>query len=166
MPKPAKAKPKQKPNPKRKPEPEEPGITAKKEYWVVLAAVLAVASAVFGFTQSLGAAEIAMLIAAVVVPIGVIGFVRISPSTLSISKRATFLFMGMSLIGFGIWAAIVLVGGRYGLITQVTAALGSNFFIVTTLSICLSLGALAGELIGRNREVQIRLFNSAGQVKD
>ncbi len=65
--------------------------------------------------------------------------------------------MGISIIGFGIWAAIILLGNRYGL-GALVEAWGDQFFAVTTLVICLSVGTLIGELIGRNKEVQIRLF--------
>jgi hypothetical protein len=37
---------------------------------------------------------------------------------------------------------------------------GGQFFIVTSLVICLFVGAFIGELIGRNKAVQIRLFNT------
>jgi hypothetical protein len=158
MPKPSKLKPKQKVKPKRKVEPEAPAITTRKSYWAVMAVLMAVVSAVFGFMMGLDAVKTAVLAVAVVVPISCFGFVRVSPSSLSLSKRATFLFMGMSIIGFGIWAVIAFVGLRYGFLGQIEGALGSQFFIVTSLAICLSAGALIGELIGRNKEVQIRLF--------
>ncbi len=161
MPKPPKAHPKPKPKPKqpkRKAEPEVPGITTRKSYWVMLAAVLAVASAVLGVTSGLDVSKTAVLVASVVVPIAVIGFVRVTPSTLPLSKRATFLFMGISIIGFGIWAAFVLLGSRYGLTTQLFSTQNSQFFVVTSLVICFSVGALIGELIGRSKAVQIRLF--------
>jgi hypothetical protein len=93
------------------------------------------------------------------VPIGCVGYVRVSPSTLSLSKRATFLFMGVSIIGFGIWAIIVFALGRAGFTEQIANALGGQLFIVTSLVICFSAGALIGELIGRNKAVQVRLFN-------
>ena len=159
MPKP-KPRPKQKIKSKRKAEPEVPGLTTKKSYWVSLVLVLAVVSVVFGLATGLDAARTAVLVAAVVVAVGCVGYVRVSPSSLSISKRATFLFMGMSIIGFGIWAVIVLVGGRVGFTEQVSNALGSQFFAVTSLAMCLSAGAFIGELIGRSKEVQIRLFNT------
>ncbi len=161
MPKPSKIKPKQKPKtkPKRKAEPEVPGFTTKKTYWVMLATVLAVTSAVLGLISGLNVLKTTVLTVAMVVPIGCIGYIRVSPSKLSLSKRATFLFIGISVIGFGIWAAIVLLGGRYGLTTQMINALGSQLFIVTSLVICFSVGAVIGELIGRSKAVQERLFN-------
>lgn len=157
MPNPSKSKAKQKPKAKRQPEPEVPGITTKKGYWLMLAAVLGVASAVLGLTSGLDAGQTAFLVVAILAPIGCIGFIRVTPSALSISKRLTFIFMGTSIIGFGIWAAIILLGNRYGL-GALVEAWGDQFFAVTTLVICLSVGTLIGELIGRNKEVQIRLF--------
>jgi FtsH-binding integral membrane protein len=159
MPKPSKTRPKQKVKPKRKAEPEVPGITARKSYWLMLGLVLAVASAVLGSAMSLDALRIAVLVVAVVVPIGGLGYVRVSPSTLSVSKRATFLFMGISVIGFGIWAITVFALGRAGFNEQIANALGGQFFIVTSLVICFSAGAFIGELIGRNKGVQARLFD-------
>jgi hypothetical protein len=160
MPKPSKTRPKPKSKKQLKNEAEVPGITTRKSYWVVLAAVLAVVSAVFGLTMGLDALQVTVLVAAVVVPIGTIGYIKVSPSELALGKRATLLFMGVSVIGFGIWAAIVLVGGVFGVTAQMTNALGSQFFIVTSLAVCLAVGALAGELIGRSKAVQIRLFSA------
>ncbi|MGD6807010.1 MAG: hypothetical protein ACQCN4_08635 [Candidatus Bathyarchaeia archaeon] len=159
MPKQPKTKPKQTGKLKRKVEPETPGITTKKSYWVVLAAVLAVSSAVLAVMTGLDAGRTAILVVTILAPIGALGYVRVTPSNLSLSKRATFLFIGASVIGFGVWAAIVLIGGVYGLTAMLTGALGSQFFVVTSLVICLSAGAFVGELIGKNKEVQLRLFN-------
>jgi len=159
MPKPSKTKPKQKVKPKLKhKEPEVPGITTKKTYWITLTALLAVVSAVFGVVMGIGLLQTAVLVAAVVVLIGFIGFIRVSPSTLSISKRATFLFVGASVIGFGIWAAMVLISNSTGFTAQIESSLGDQFFAVTSLTICLTGGAFIGEVIGRNKSVQERLF--------
>ncbi len=159
MPKPQKTRPKAKLKSKRKEEPEPAGITTKKSYWLTLTVLLVVVTAVFGVVMGLDLLKTALLVVTVAVLIGCIGYVRLAPSKLSIGKRATFLFVGASIIGFGVWAAIVLVGGRFGVTEQMVNALGSQFFIVTSLVICLSAGALAGELIGRSKAVQIRLFN-------
>lgn len=158
MPKPSKTKPKQKIPPKRKVEPETPSITTKKSYWAVLGAVLAVASAILAISMGLDTVRTAILVVTVLVPIGVYGYIRVTPSKLSLSKRLTFLFIGASVIGFSIWATIVLVGGVYGLTAMLTDALGSQFFITTSLVICLSAGTFIGELIGKNKAVQQRLF--------
>ncbi len=159
MPKPSKTKPKQKTPSKRKVEPEAPSITTKKSYWVVLAGVLGVASAILAVSMGLDTVRTAILVVTVLVPIGVYGYIRVTPSNLSLSKRLTFLFIGASVIGFSIWAAIVLIGGVYGLTALLMDALGGQFFIITSLVICLSAGVLVGELIGKNKAVQQRIFN-------
>jgi len=157
MPKPVKPKPKQKLKAKRQSEPEAKGITTKKSYWLMLAVILGAASAVLGATSGLDAGQTAFLVAAILASIGCIGFIRVTPSALPLTKRLTFIFMGASIIGFGIWAVIVLVGGRYGL-GGLVDAWGGQFFAVTSLVICISVGVLIGELIGRNKEVQLHLF--------
>jgi hypothetical protein len=52
MPKRSKTKPKQKIKPKHKVEPE-PAITTKKSYWIILAVVLTLSSAVLGLMSGL-----------------------------------------------------------------------------------------------------------------
>lgn len=152
MPKPVKSRPKQKVKPKRKVEPEVPGITTKKSYWLMLLAVLVVFSVVFGGVLGFGLVKSALLAATVAVLIGTVGVIRVSKSSLSFGKRATFVFVGASVIGFSIWAAFALA------FMPLLAAVGNEFFVFTSLAICLGAGALMGELLGRCRAVQERLF--------
>ena len=160
MPKPSKTKPKQKVKPKRNAEPEETSFTTKKAYWITLSGVLAITAAVLSLLIGLDATRAVIFTITVLVPIGVYGYIRVTPSNLSLSKRLTFLFIGASVIGFGIWAAIVLIGGFYGLTASLVNAWGSQFFVTTSLVICFSVGIFVGELIGKIKSVQIRLFNS------
>jgi len=155
MPKPSKSRPKQKVKPKHKDkvEPESPGFTTKKSYWLVLTLVFGVVSAVFGTVLGMGLAKTAMLVATIVVLIGALGFIRVSHSTLSFSKRATFVFIGVSVIGFGLWAAFVLL-----FIPQIVGL--DDFFVVTSLAIFLAVGALIGDLLARSKKVQEGLFSS------
>lgn len=139
---------------KSKPEAQQPIITATKAYWLALAAVFAVVSAVFGVSMGLSVTQTVVLIVTVVLLIGVIGFIRTTPSNLSLSKRATFIFAGASIIGFSIWAAAVLSG----LLTLLAEEHGEVFIPVTSFSICLTVGAFIGELLGRNRKIQDSLF--------
>ncbi len=153
MPKATKSRPKKKKiKPKDKAKPEPPGFTTKKSYWITLTAMFTVVSAVFGWVQRFDLPQTSLLVVTVAVVIGTVGFIRVSPSTLPFSKRATFVFVGASVIGFGIWAAFALV-----VVPQI-GALVDEFVILTSLTICLAVGALIGELIGRNRKVQERLF--------
>lgn len=159
MPKPVKSRPKQKAKSKGKAEPETPSFAAKKSYWITLSAVLAVVSAFFGVVMGISLAQTAFLVLTVVVLIGFVGFIRVSPSTLPLGKRVALIFVGASIIGFSIWAAIVLNLNATGIMTQIVNSLGEQFFAVTSLAICLSGGAFIGELIGRNKSVQERLFS-------
>lgn len=157
MPKPQKQKPKQKQKIKpktKKTAPETPGITTKKSYWVFLSVLFIVVSAIFGVVMSLSVGQIAFLTVTIVVLIAVIGFIRTTPSNLSLSKRATFIFAGASIIGFIIWAAITLSGAM----TPIAQENGEVFIVVTSFTLCLTVGAFIGEMIGRNKTIQIRLF--------
>ena len=69
-----------------------------------------------------------------------------------ISERATFFFVGASIIGFGIWVLIVLSLNALGVLVQISSSIGDSFFVITSLIICLVLGAFIGDFIGKNRE--------------
>jgi hypothetical protein len=139
MPKPAKIRPK----PKNK--------LSKKESQVLLAVV----TVVFGVTNGISLIQNAILTLTIVVLIGVLGFIRTTSSTLSLSKRATFIFVGASVIGFAIWAAITLSG----ITTQLVNEVGQTFYVVTSLAICLTVGAFIGELLSKNKKIQEQLFS-------
>lgn len=156
MPQPVKTRPKQKTKLKPKAQAQTPSITTKKEYWIVLTVVLAVVTAVFGLTTGFSIVQTALLIITVVVVIGFVGLIRTGKSELSLSKRATFIFAGASVIGFAIWAAITLSGA----LTTVAVEAGELFYAVNSLVICLTVGACIGELLGRSRWIQNRLFLS------
>ncbi len=151
-------KPKPSAKPKRnrsgKPQPPQRSITATKTYWVALAAMFAVVSAVFGVTMGLGVTQSVVLVVTVVLLIGVIGFIRTTPSDLSLSKRATFIFAGASIIGFCIWVAVIFSG----LITPLAQENGEVFVAITSFTICLTVGAFIGELLGRSKKIQDHRF--------
>jgi uncharacterized ion transporter superfamily protein YfcC len=156
MPQPAKTRPKQKnkPKPKTKAQDQAPSLTSKKEYWIILTAVLAVVTAIFGVTSGFSLTRTALLIVTVAVVIGFVGLIRTGKSELSLSKRATFVFAGASVIGFAIWAAFTLSGAM----NSVMDAAGVEFYVVNSLATCLTVGAWIGELLGRSKWVQDRLF--------
>jgi hypothetical protein len=154
-----KAKTKAKQKTTAKPAPEVPGITTKKSYWVMLTLIVAVAVSIAGLIINLPVIDVAILTLTVVLMIGLLGYVRVTPSSLSKSKRATFLFFGGSVIGFGIWAAIVLVLNFTGVMLQIANALnGDQFFVIPSFIIMLTVGAFIGELLGRNSRVQKFFF--------
>jgi hypothetical protein len=139
--------------------PEVPGITTKKSYWVMLTLLMVVAVSIAGLMINLPVTDLAILALTVVLMIGLMGYVRVTPSSLTKSKRATFLFFGGSVIGFGIWAAIVLVLNFTGAMLQIANALnGDQFFVIPSFIIMLTVGAFIGELMGRNSKVQKFFF--------
>ena len=122
--------------------------------------MLIVVVAGFGFALLLDIdlIRIAFIVAVFVVVVGVAGYIRMSSSKLTRGRRATFLFVGASVIGFSIWAAMTFALSAAGLMPHLIDAAGDLLFIGSTLVICLFGGAFIGELIGRIKAVQIRLF--------
>jgi hypothetical protein len=154
MPKPSKTPPKQKTKPKTKMQPQTQSITATKPYWIILLTLLAVVTAVFGALVGMTLERTALLIVTVVVVIGFVGLIRTGKSELPLSKRATFIFAGASIIGFIIWAALTLTGAM----APVVIAVGQEFYVMSSLPTCLVAGAWIGELLSRSKLVQERLF--------
>jgi uncharacterized membrane protein len=158
MPKPSKNKTKTKTSlkTKRNPQPATPGITTKKSYWVMLSVVVITIFSIAGYIMHLDIVEIAALMIAIVLLIGLIGYIRITPSNLSKSKRGTFLFVGASVIGFSVWAAPVFILMSTGTLENLLR--GNAFFILPSLIICITAGAFIGELMGKNNKIQKFFF--------
>ncbi|MCL2642714.1 MAG: hypothetical protein FWD52_04305 [Candidatus Bathyarchaeota archaeon] len=156
MPKQSKSKSKaQTTKTKNKVQPEPLGITTSKWYWVMLTGVMVTVFSVVGYIMNLGIANTAVLLLTITLLIGLIGYVRITPSNLPVSKRATFLFIGASVIGFGAWAAIVLVATNAGFIESIFV---DPFFIIPSVILCMIIGAFIGELLSKNSRIQALLF--------
>lgn len=150
-----KAKPKTQTKTKQKTPPKTTEITTKKWYWIMLTGVMVTFFSIIGYMMNLGISNIVALMLTITFLIGLMGYVKTTPSNLSMSKRATFLFVGASVIGFSIWAAIVLVTMYAGLIERL---LPEPFLILPSLIICLILGAFIGEMMGKNKRVQTLFF--------
>jgi len=141
--------------PKTQPKPV--SITTRKSYWITLTIFTIVLTSVFGYFITMPLTKIAIMLIAVLPLIGFAFYIRFKPSVTTANKRATFIFVGASFIGFSIWAAMVLLLNAANLITQIASALGGDFFAASTLMICLISGAFIGDWISENRE-QVRIF--------
>jgi len=140
---------------KRATQPETPGITTKKSYWIMLTVFIGILFSVACYLMTFPVEIIVVLTFSMMFLISLIGYVRLTPSNLSKSKRGTFLFVGASVIGFGIWAIIITI-----LIytTGLATAFVNQLFILTSLIICLTLGAFIGELMGKISRIQNFFF--------
>jgi hypothetical protein len=118
---------------------------------------MVVFGSVYGYMMKVAAAAIGLLLASVLFIIAFAYYLRFKPSTLKTSVRATFVFVGACVIGFCIWAAVVLLSVATGLWVQIADSMGEGFFSITSMIICLIAGAFIGDLIGKNRE-QISIF--------
>jgi hypothetical protein len=155
----SKAKPQTKT--KQKPQPETPGLTTNKWYWVMLTVVMVTVFSIAGYMMKLSLEYIAVLMVAIALLIGLIGYVRITPSNVSTSKRATFLFIGASVIGFGSWAIIIFVALTTGFIEDLNV---ESFYVLPSFIISMIIGAFIGELLGKNSRVQTFFFKAAGAI--
>ena len=144
-----------KPQPKTQSKPV--SITTRKSYWITLTLFTVVFASVFGYYVNMSLERIVMMLVTVLLLIGFAVYIRFKPSTATVDKRAIFIFVGASVIGFCIWAIIVLSLNATELHTQIASAIGDSFFAITSLMICLILGAFIGDWIGEKRE-RISIF--------
>jgi hypothetical protein len=126
-------------------------ITTRKSYWITLTLFTIVFASVFGYFINMPLERIVMMLVTVLLLIGFAFYTRFKPSTTTVNKRATFIFVGASFIGFSIWAVTVLSLNATELHTQIASAIGDDFFAITSLMICLILGAFIGDWIGEKR---------------
>jgi hypothetical protein len=152
MPKTSKTKPKIQPKNKRKNKPEPISITSRKEYWIVLTLSMVIFGAGYGYLMKVPIPAIVMLLATVISVIVFAFYIKFKPSTLPSTSRATYFFVGASVIGFGIWALVVLSINAAGLWIPIASVIGEEFFAITSLIIFLILGAFIGDWISKNRQ--------------
>ena len=129
-------------------------ITKSKFYWITLTIITVIAVLGYGIVASTAIDQLGLILAAVLSVIGVAGYARLRPSILTAKTRATYLFVGAAVIGYGIWAAMVLTLAVSGVGAEFPNVLGSQLFIVTSQIIFLSLGALIGEYLSTNDAFQ------------
>ena len=127
-----------------------------KYYWIMLTLAILVFTFAYGYLIKISLEEESLMLGCIISVIGFALYLGFKPST-RYDKRATFIFVGASIIGFSIWALMVLSLNATGILSQIASSVGSDFFAITSLIICLILGALIGDLIGKNRNT-IELF--------
>ena len=157
MPKNRKTQPKKQLKKKQKDEPKPVSILSSKYYWIGLTAAMVVFGLALGVTMNINPAAIGMMLGAVVAVIAFAVYLKFQPSSLKTRYKATFIFAGASIFGFLIWAAITSIIRISDLGEQVVAPIGEGFFAITSLIICLVLGAFIGDLIGKSQRVQEHL---------
>jgi len=150
---PKKTKPK-KTHPKAQPKPV--SLMTRKSYWITLTLIILVFTFAYGYLMKISLEKEALILGSLLLLIGFAFYMGFKPST-SYNKRATFIFVGASIVGFCIWAVMVLSLNATGIHSQIASSIGNNFFAITSLMICLISGAFIGDLIGKNRE-RISIF--------
>ena len=150
---PKKTRPK-KNQPKAQPKPV--SLLTRKSYWITLTLIMLVFTFAYGYVMQISVEKEALILGSIFSVIGFAFSIGFKPSA-NYNKRATFIFVGASIVGFSIWAVMVLSFNATGIILQIENSIGSDFFAITSLIICLTLGAFIGDLIGKNREA-LRLF--------
>ena len=128
-------------------------ITKSKFYWITITVITIIAVLGYGIVARIAIAQLGLILAAVLSVIGVASYVRLKPSILTAKTRATYLFVGAAVIGFSIWAAMVLTLAATEIGAQ-SSVLGSQLFIVASQIIFLAIGAFIGEYLSTNDAFQ------------
>jgi len=131
-------------------------LLTHKSYWITLTLSILVFTFAYGYLMNISVEKESLILGCILSVIG-FGFnIGFKPSA-SYDKRATFIFVGASIIGFSIWAVMVLSLNSTGILSQIANSISSDFFAITSLIICLILGAYIGDMIGKNRKT-LELF--------
>jgi len=147
-----KAQPKKSKQKKRlKDQPKPFNLLKSKYYWVTLTTAILVFAVAVGLSMQISLGEELLILGSILSILGLAFYIGFKSSE-SYNKRATFFFVGASIVGFSIWAVMVLSFMATGVMSLISSTVGIDLFAVTSFIICLVLGALAGDLIGKNRE--------------
>jgi hypothetical protein len=142
-----KTRPKEK---QSKAQPKPVSLLKSKYYWIFLSLIILVFAIVYGYLTQMSLGKELLMLGSIFMVIGFAFYIGFKPSE-SYNKRSTFIFVGVSIVGFSIWAVMVLSFNATGFLMQISSLIGIDFFAITSLIICLVLGAFIGDLIGKNR---------------
>jgi hypothetical protein len=134
-------------------------LMKSKFYWITLALTILVFTVAYGYLMQISIGKELLILGSIFSVMGFAFYVGFKASE-NYSKRATFIFVGASIVGFSIWAAMVLSFNATGFTSQISSSIGVDFFAITSLVICLIVGAFMGDLIGKNRESLSVFVNS------
>jgi FtsH-binding integral membrane protein len=149
MPQKYKTKTKRKNQPKAQRKPV--SLMRSKSYWITLTIITLVLTFAYGDLMKISEEKEALIFVSILFLIGFAFYLGFKPYT-NYNKRATFIFVGASVIGFCIWVSMVFSLDATGISSQIASSLGGSLFAITSLIICLIAGAFVGDLIGKNRE--------------
>lgn len=135
----------------RKDQPKPVNLLKSKYYWVTMTTTILIFAVAVGLLMQISLGKELLILGSILSVLGLTFYVGFKSSE-GYSKRATFFFVGASIVGFSIWAGMVLSFDATGIISIISSSVGVDLFAITTLIICLVLGALIGDLIGKNRE--------------
>jgi polyferredoxin len=142
-----------------KAQPKTPSLLRNKYYWVFVALVLIVFTTVYGYSIQLSLGKEGLILGAILMVIAFAFYMAFKPYPID-RKRVILILIGISIIGFSIWAVTVLLLDANGLLKQIIPSIGDTFFAITSLIICLVIGAFIGDLIHRNMEKILALARS------
>src|SRR5665647_3205049 len=98
-------------------------ISMYKSYWLFLGLLAAVFTLVFGFVLNISLGITIMMLATVLIAIGFVSYIRFNPSIPG-GNRPVFLFMSGCVVGFIMWAAILLLSAVSGFLGQIINSVG------------------------------------------
>ena len=128
-----------------------PSLFKNKYYWITLALIILVFTVAYGYSAKISVEKELLILGSVFSLIGLAFYIGFKPSE-NYSKRIIFFLAGASIIGFIIWAVMVLLFNAVGFTSKISSSVGEEFFAITSLIICLVLGSFIGDLIGKNKE--------------
>ena len=139
-----------------KAQPKSASLLKSKYYWIFVSLIVLVFTVAYGYLIQISLGKEVLILGSIFMVIGFAFYIGFKPYP-SNKKRAVLILIGASIIGFSIWAVMVLSLNATGLLIQILSSIGDSFFAITSLIICLVAGAFIGDLIGKNIETVLGL---------
>lgn len=127
--------------------------------WIILTIASVVIAILTGVFSNIPLENTLTVITIILIANGFGIYIRLKPS--KSGNRAFFIFVGASVLGFLLWAMVIMTMNSTGIsvsITRHSGKTGSYFAWIASLIICWVIGGFIGDLIGRRRNYVIPML--------
>jgi hypothetical protein len=129
-------------------------ITTSKFYWIGLIIFTVIAILAVGIFSSIAVQKLALIMVTVLFVLAFAWQLRVKQSDLTAKTRATYIFVGAAVIGYSIWAIMVILLAATGFGIQLGNILGDQLFIAASQIIFLVVGGFIGDYLSTNSAFQ------------
>lgn len=127
--------------------------------WIVFTIASIIIALITGIFSNIPLENTLTVITIILIANGFGIYIRLKPS--KSGNRAFFIFVGASILGFLLWAMVIMLMNSTGIsvsITRHSGQIGSYFAWIASIIICWIIGGFIGDVIGRRRNYVIPML--------